>query len=211
MATESNTKTEQKKAAESAAEPKTDERAEATDKTEPQDAVTVTKTATAEKSGKDEPAAESEAVAHAGDEDDLLLDDADEQRRGGIFAGAAAIVSAALGVVSLSGTSLGEMMQARKQLMGQIQSQMGGGGGDQIQAMYGGPWHMTALFNGMFALLAVIVGGVLLAVLSGRGRTTAAWVRPVALGGLIIGAIGLLVSGGMFLDLFAPAPKLPGQ
>lgn len=165
----------------------------------------------ADKSAKDEPA--DEPVAHAADEDDLLLDDVDEttERRGGIVAGATAIVSAALGFVSLSGTSLGQMMQARKQLMGQIQSQMGGGGGDQIQAMYGGPWHITAVFNGAFALLAVLVGGVLLAVLSGRSRTTAAWVRPVALGGLIIGVIGLLVSGGMVLDLFAPAPKLPGQ
>jgi mevalonate kinase len=130
--------------------------------------------------------------------------------RTGMGAGAGAIVSAALGLVSLSGTSLSDQMQARKQLMGQIQSQMGGGGGDQIQAMYGGPWHMTALFNGMFALVAVIVGGALVAALGSRGRT-GGWARPVALGGLILGVIGLLVSGGMFFDLFAPAPKIPGQ
>ncbi|MCP6423758.1 hypothetical protein NL463_31060, partial [Klebsiella pneumoniae] len=58
------------------------------------------------------------------------------------------------------------------------------------------------------ALLAVVVGLVL--VLGPAARPGAgAWVRPVALGGLLLGVLGLLVSGGMYLDLFASTPVLP--
>ena len=71
-------------------------------------------------------------------------------------AGAAAIVSAGLGLTALTGSSVGEMMRDRKQLIGQIQSsaqaQQGGGAADQITALYGAPWHATALINGVFSL-----------------------------------------------------------
>jgi len=154
------------------------------------------------------------------EEDDDLDLDADEHRdaasvlRGGWGAGAAAVVSAGLGLSSLTGTSLSEMLRDRKQLIGQIESsaqgQSGGGGGaDQISALYGAPWHATALFNGIFALLAVVVGGVLLALVSKRADTRS-WVKALALGGLILGVLGLLVAGGMYLDVFASPPKVPG-
>lgn len=212
MATESTTKNE-KKAADAAGEPKDEE---LTDSSEAEATADAKPDAAAEKAAEpsdavdDEPQDEAEVAdpwdSAAGHED---ADDLDDGRRSGLGAGAAAIVSTALGLCSLTGTSLGEMIQARKQLMGNIDAQMGKGG-DQIQAMYGGPWHMTALFNGVFAVLAVLVGAVLLGVLSNR-RKTAGWIRPVALGGLILGVVGLVVSGGMFFDLFAPAPTLPGQ
>lgn len=133
--------------------------------------------------------------------------------RGGTGAGAGAVVSAALGFASLTGTSLSEMLRDRKQLIGQIESsaqgpQGGGGGADQINALYGAPWHATALLNGIFALLAVLVGGVLFALVAKRAET-ASWVKAVALGGVILGVIGLVVAGGMYLDLFAPAPEMP--
>ncbi|OEV12022.1 hypothetical protein [Streptomyces nanshensis] len=135
-------------------------------------------------------------------------------RRGsGLGAGAAAVVSAGLGLSSITGTSLSEMLRDRKQLIGQIESsaqgaQGGGGGADQINALYGAPWHATALLNGIFALLAVLVGGVLLA-LAARRADTRSWVKGVALGGVILGVIGLVVAGGMYLDLFASAPEVP--
>jgi hypothetical protein len=132
---------------------------------------------------------------------------------GGAGAGAAAVVSAGLGLSSITGTSLSEMLRDRKQLIGQIESQAqgpqgGGGGADQITALYGAPWHATALLNGIFALLAVLVGGVLLALVAKRAETRS-WVKAVALGGLVLGGIGLLVAGGMYLDLFAAAPEMP--
>lgn len=133
--------------------------------------------------------------------------------RGGLGAGAGAIVSAGLGLCSLTGTSFSEMLRERKQLIGQIESsaqgpQGGGGGADQINALYGAPWHASAMINGIFALLAVIVGGVLLAVLAKRVGTPS-WVKAVALGGLVLGAIGMLLAGGMYFDLFASAPEMP--
>lgn len=149
--------------------------------------------------------------------DDGLADDdtghATAVRGGsGIGAGAAAVVSAALGLCSITGTSLSEMLRDRKQLIGQIESsaqaQGGGGGADQITALYGAPWHATALLNGIFALLAVLVGGVLLGLVAKRAGTKS-WVKAVALGGVILGGVGLLVAGGMYLDLFASAPEVP--
>ncbi|AXK37132.1 hypothetical protein DVA86_06360 [Streptomyces armeniacus] len=131
---------------------------------------------------------------------------------GGSFAaGAAAVVSAGLGLCSLTGTSLGEMLRSRKELIGQIESSTGGGGGggeEQIDAFYSTPWHTAAVLNGIFALAAVIIGGVLLGLLVQRAETKS-WVKAVALGGLILGALGLLVSLGMYFDLFASTPELP--
>jgi hypothetical protein len=183
-----------------------------------------TTTATAGKdSGGAATAEEARAGALTDDEHDDYADDgfADDETgtavpvRGGLGAGAAAVVSAGLGLSSITGTSLSEMLRDRKQLIGQIESsaqapQGGGGGADQISALYGAPWHATALLNGVFALIAVVVGGVLLALVAKRAETRT-WVKAVALGGLILGAIGLLVAGGMYLDLFAAPPKVPGQ
>ncbi|MGW7352140.1 hypothetical protein [Streptomyces sp. NPDC054784] len=131
--------------------------------------------------------------------------------RGGFAAGAAAIVSAGLGLSSLTGTSLGEMLRSRKELIGQIESSTGGGGGagdDQIDAFYSAPWHTAALLNGIFAATAVIIGGVVLGMLVKRAETRS-WVKAVALGGVILGVLGLLVSLGMYFDLFASTPELP--
>lgn len=123
-------------------------------------------------------------------------------------AGAAAVVSAGLGLSSLSGTSLGEMMRTRQELVGQIEASTGGGSGDQIQDLYSAPWNTVAMVNGIFALLAVLIGGVLLATLAKR-TGGARWVNAVALGGVVLGVLGLVVAGGMYLDLFASAPVLP--
>ncbi|MET0189858.1 MAG: hypothetical protein ABW212_12725 [Pseudonocardia sediminis] len=126
---------------------------------------------------------------------------------GSFVTGALALVGAGLGVASLTGTSLGDMMRARQELLGQITAATGGQI-DQIEALYGSPWSTAALVNGTFALLAVIVGAVLLAT-RGRRPDTSNLVKAVALGGTVLGVIGLLVSGGMYLDLFAAAPTLP--
>lgn len=127
---------------------------------------------------------------------------------GGFAAGAAAVVSAGLGLCSLTGTALGDMLRARKELMGQIEASTGGGGGDQIGSIYSAPWDTTALLNGFFAFIAVVVGGALLAVHAKRADTHP-WVKAVALGGVALGALGLIVAGGMYLDLFASKPELP--
>lgn len=126
---------------------------------------------------------------------------------GGGLAGAGAVVAAGLGLASLTGTSVGDMLRERESLVGQIQAATGSPG-DTIESFYGAPWDVAAVVNGVVALVAVLVGLVL--VLGPAARPAAgAWVRPVALGGLVLGVLGLLVSGGMYLDLFASTPVLP--
>lgn len=126
---------------------------------------------------------------------------------GGGLAGAGAVVAAGLGLASLTGTSVGDMLRERESLVGQIQAATGSPG-DTIESFYGAPWDIAAVVNGVVALVAVLVGLVL--VLGPAARPAAgAWVRPVALGGLVLGVLGLLVSGGMYLDLFASTPVLP--
>ncbi|MFE0376324.1 hypothetical protein ACFW1M_12200 [Streptomyces inhibens] len=120
----------------------------------------------------------------------------------GIAAGAGAVVAAGLGLASVTGTWLGTLMAERQQLLGQIKLQSRQAT-DQISAVYGTPWHTTALVNGVFALLAVIVAAVVLS------RPRATWVRAVAWGGLALGVLGILISAGMYLDLFASMPSIP--
>ncbi|TQM10042.1 hypothetical protein FB558_5823 [Pseudonocardia kunmingensis] len=99
-------------------------------------------------------------------------------------------------------------MRSRQEIVGQIEATVSGGAGDQVDALYGAPWHTAALVNGVIALLAVLVGGVLLAAHS-RRTGTASWIKALALGGAVLGALGMLVAGGMYLDLFAAQPQLP--
>ncbi|QHC25329.1 hypothetical protein [Streptomyces sp. GS7] len=120
----------------------------------------------------------------------------------GVAAGAGAVVAAGLGLASLTGTWLGTLMAERQTLLGQIKLQSGKAT-DQIATVYGAPWHTTALVNGVFAVLAMLVAAV---VLTGRRST---WVRAVAWGALALGVLGLLISAGMYLDLFASMPTIP--
>ncbi|GAU65597.1 putative hypothetical protein [Streptomyces sp. NBRC 110611] len=154
-----------------------------------------TKDATEDEDGT---AKDAEDGEESGDEDTVS-----ERRSGaGIFGGAGAVVAAGLGLASVTGTYVGRLMGERQTLMGQIKLQSGQAT-DQIAAMYGTPWHTTALVNGVFALLAVLVAVVVLA------WPRAAWVRAVAWGGLALGVLGLLVSAGMYFDLFANLPTIP--
>lgn len=172
---------------------------------------TRTETLSAGGTGAAGDAGDPEDADEAGYADETVVVSAAPRRSVG--AGAAAVVSAGLGLCSLTGTSFGEMLRERKQLIGQIESsaqgpQGGGSGADQINALYGAPWHAGAMVNGFFALIAVVVGGVLLATVAKRAETSS-WVKAVALGGVVLGGIGILVAGGMYFDLFASAPEMP--
>lgn len=128
---------------------------------------------------------------------------------GGAAVAGGAVVSAGLGLASLTGTSLGDMFRAREELLGQIAA-FTGGGGNQIDALYTSPWHTVALVNGVFALLAAIIGAVL-AFGPARKPGAPAWGRALALGGFVLGIIGIVVSGGMYIDLFAAPPQMPAM
>ncbi|MGA5564676.1 hypothetical protein ACPCUV_26395 [Streptomyces platensis] len=161
----------------------------------------------------DEQADDNAALAAQDEASDLGADDGtDEPGHGtdtapvaastGIAAGAGAVVAAGLGLASVTGTWLGTTMAERANLMGQIKLQSGKAS-DQIAAVYGASWHTNAMVNGVFALLAVIAAAVALT------RSRATWVRAVAFGGLALGVLGILISAGMYLDLFGSMPTVP--
>ncbi|MFE7661856.1 hypothetical protein [Streptomyces celluloflavus] len=188
------------------AEPK--EGAEAKESTEAKEGAGAEATGkTAPAADKDAAAADAAVAAEDGSDDPEDLDDLDEdaapeRAATGVAAGAGAVVAAGLGLASVTGTWLGTLLAERQTLVGQIKLQSGKAT-DQIATVYGTPWHTTALVNGVFALLAVLVAAVALT------NPRATWVRAVAWGGLALGVLGLLISVGMYFDLFAALPSIP--
>ncbi|MFF0062272.1 hypothetical protein ACFYRC_12060 [Streptomyces sp. NPDC005279] len=156
------------------------------------------------------PAAEKNKTGHETDDETGhetgygTDDDARETPRGlsGIGAAAGAVVAAGLGVVALSGSWVGKIAAERQTLIGQIKTAQGGTPAQQISALYGDAWHTTALVNGVFALFALIVGGAVLALPQKAG-----WVRAFALAGAALGVLGLIVSAGMYFDVFLSLPS----
>ncbi|MEU3686847.1 hypothetical protein [Streptomyces narbonensis] len=189
------TKTDEK-TAETAPEPKT----EASSEVEAATGATPEPDAPAK---PDAQAASAEPAADASDDeapDDELL--AETPAGTGVGAGGAAVVSAALGAVALTGTWTGKVVSERETLIGQITSQSGPPA-QQISEIYGDAWHSTALVNGVFSLLALVTA-VLVLVLARPERPV--WVRAVALGGAVLGGLGLLLSAGTYFDLFLSLP-----
>ncbi|MFD9631145.1 hypothetical protein [Streptomyces violascens] len=154
------------------------------------------------------------AALEDGLDDEGDADELDEPApRPAFGTGAAAVVASALGAVSLSGTWMGKTLSERATLVGQIKTSQNGTAAQQIQEIYGNSWHTTALVNGVFALLALVVGAFVLArpAFGTPGRAEQpVWVKAVALAGIVLGVIGLLISAGMYLDLFAALPSTKG-
>ncbi|MFJ8311154.1 MULTISPECIES: hypothetical protein [unclassified Streptomyces] len=160
-------------------------------------------------------AAPESAEAHDAEDDGLDAEPDDEPApaRAGFGTGAAAVVAGALGAVSLSGTWMGKTLSERQTLIGQIKTAQSSTAAQQIQEIYGNSWHTTALVNGVFALLALVVGGCALArpAFGTPGRADQpVWVKAVALAGVVLGVLGLLISAAMYLDLFAALPSAKG-
>ncbi|MEV7842579.1 hypothetical protein AB0O50_01245 [Streptomyces cyaneofuscatus] len=176
-------------------------------------AVTEDPTATAVPAeDRDEVAVPAEATDQAEDDglepEDLEPDPFTEARQG-VGAGATAVVSAALGIVALTGAWSGRVAAERETLMGQIQTAGGSSAAQQISEIYGDAWHTTALVNGVFAVLALLVGAFVLArpaFGAPATRPQPAWIRAVALAGVALGTLGVLISAGMYFDLFLSLP-----
>ncbi|MEV5675280.1 hypothetical protein [Streptomyces sp. NPDC052179] len=143
------------------------------------------------------------------DDEDLEPDAFAEASRG-VGAGAAAVVAAGLGIVSLTGAWTGRVAAERETLIGQISTSGGGSAAQQISEIYGDAWHTTALVNGLFALLALLVGLFVLvrpAFGAPSDRPQPGWIRAVALAGVALGVLGVLISVGMYFDLFVALPS----
>lgn len=139
-------------------------------------------------------------------------DDAEEpeaKTSSGVGQGAAAVVSAALGLVSLSGGWIGTVAAARETLVGQLHTSSTASVGTQVKEVYGDAWHTTALWAGLFALAALITGAVVLArpAFGVPGRPQAAWIKSVAWAGVSLGVLGLLLAVLKYSDALLALPS----
>ncbi|WP_405829801.1 hypothetical protein [Streptomyces sp. NBC_01176] len=182
------------------------------------DEETVDGTATEEKpdgtavtEAETETAAEAEEQDHT--EDDAPVDEdvpaAGEKTAPGVGQGAAAVVSAGLGIVSLTGSWVATVAAARETLVGQLQTSSSASVATQVKEVYGDAWATTALVGGLFALAALIVGVVVLArpAFGAPGRPQAAWIKSVAWAGVSLGVVGLVLAVAKYSDILLGLPS----
>lgn len=183
----------------------TEETTSATESTELTEKDTKAAAGSAERGAGTTDAAAAADGAGSNDAEDADARDTDGVEAGpratGLGSAAAGVVAAGLGVVALSGTWAGRVAAERQTLIGQIKTAQGGTPAQQIAAVYGNAWHTTALVNGVFALLALIVGVTVLALPQKAG-----WVRAFAVAGVVLGVLGVIVSAGMYFDLLLGMP-----
>ncbi|KUO17866.1 hypothetical protein [Streptomyces dysideae] len=153
--------------------------------------------------------AEVDAEGADDDEEFVAESPATEDGSAGVGLGAGAVVSAALGLVSLTGGWIGTVASARETLIGQLETSSNASVATQIEAVYGDAWQTSALWAGLFALLALIVGVVVLArpAFGAPGRTQAPWIKSVAWAGVSLGVIGLLLAVLKYTDALLGLPS----
>lgn len=197
------TKTEDEIAAEAAAKPA---ESEVVDTTDAKDDATKVEAVKVEKSAASEDAVDVDAD----DADELVVvEEVAPAKSSGVFQGAAAVVSAALGVIGLSGGWLGTVAAARSNIVGQLETKQSASVADQIQALYGDSWQITALIAGAFALAALVVGFVVLVkpAFGAPDQVQAPWIKSVAWAGVALGVIGLLLAIAKYSDLIFGLPS----
>ncbi|WP_369215226.1 hypothetical protein [Streptomyces flavofungini] len=163
------------------------------------------------------PDTEADAEADADDADDAAdAADADDAavppaKSTGVGQGAAAVVSVALGVVGLSGGWLGTVAGARSNIIGQLETAQSASVANQIQALYGDSWKITALIAGIFALAALVIGFAVLVrpAFGAPGKEQAPWIKSVSWAGVALGVIGLLLAIAKYSDLLLGLPSAP--
>jgi hypothetical protein len=206
------TKTEDEAGTETGTEAQRDEKA--VELTKGDETAATEETEGAERAADKAEGTGDQADAEALDED---AEDAEDAEAGGAAAGgsgvglgAAAVVSAGLGIVSLTGSWVGTIAQARDSLYGQLETTQSAGVAEQIKQVYADSWNANALVAGCFALLALIVGVVVL-VRPAFGNPDqvpqAPWVKSVAWAGVSLGVIGLLLAVLKYSDVLLSMPS----
>ncbi|MET9549811.1 hypothetical protein ABZY36_31545 [Streptomyces sp. NPDC006627] len=144
------------------------------------------------------------------DADDVVVV-AGPAKSSGVGQGAAAVVSAALGVIGLSGGWLGTVAAARSNIVGQLETARSASVAKQIQVLYGDSWKITALIAGIFALSALVTGFVVLVrpAFGAPGKEQAPWIKSVAWAGVVLGVIGLILAVAKYSDLLLGLPSAP--
>ncbi|WP_328493791.1 hypothetical protein OHS59_14385 [Streptomyces sp. NBC_00414] len=166
----------------------------------------------------DAEAADGRADSEILDEDETEAEDeraaAEAGAGSGVAMGAAAVVSAGLGIVSLTGSWMGTIAQARDSLYGQLETAQGSPVATQIKQVYADSWNANALVAGFFALAALIVGVVVLVrpAFGNPDRIPAQspWVKSVAWAGVSLGVIGLLLAALKYSDVLLGMPTTTG-
>ncbi|WP_327401129.1 hypothetical protein OG194_13600 [Streptomyces sp. NBC_01288] len=132
-----------------------------------------------------------------------------EEGPSGVGQGAAAVVSAALGFISLSGGWVGSVAAARETLVGQLHTASTASVSTQIKEVYGDAWHTTALWAGIFALVGALVGVAALVrpAFGTPGKPQATWIKSVAWAGVALGVVGLLLAVLKYTDLLLSLPS----
>ncbi|MEU9242586.1 hypothetical protein [Streptomyces sp. NPDC048385] len=127
----------------------------------------------------------------------------------GVGQGAGAVVSVALGLVSLTGGWIGTVAAARETLIGQLQTSSSASVAKQVKEVYGDAWATTALWAGLFALAALLTGVVVLArpAFGAPGKPQAPWIKSVAWAGVALGVIGLLLAVLKYSDALLALPS----
>jgi hypothetical protein len=144
----------------------------------------------------EEPAAEETAAEEAGPS--------------GVGQGAGAVVSAALGLVSLTGGWVGTVASARESLLGQLETSSSSSVATMVKEGYGDAWQASALWAGLFALAALITGVVVLArpAFGAPGRPQAPWIKSVSWAGVCLGVLGLLLAVLKYTDVLLGLPSV---
>ncbi|WP_405950764.1 hypothetical protein OG588_35175 [Streptomyces prunicolor] len=162
---------------------------------------------------------EAEAAEAVEDEDDLSEEEyaaelaklqlEEPEGPSGVGQGAAAVVSAALGFISLSGGWIGSVAAARETLKGQLHTASTASVATQIKEVYGDAWHTTALWAGIFALVGALVGVAALVrpAFGAPGKPQATWIKSVAWAGVALGVVGLLLAVLKYTDVLLSLPS----
>ncbi|MER6085314.1 hypothetical protein [Streptomyces sp. NPDC001833] len=201
------TKTADETGAETGAEATTDE--EKVSVTKSADDVAESATEAADGPDADLDAEDAEDAEDLVDDADLAGDLAEAEGPSGVGQGAAAVVSAALGLVSLTGGWIGTVAAARETLVGQLQTSSTASVAKQVKEVYGDAWATTALWAGLFALAALLTGVVVLArpAFGAPGKAQAPWIKSVAWAGVALGVIGLLLAVLKYSDALLGLPS----
>ncbi|WP_149825272.1 hypothetical protein [Streptomyces tailanensis] len=146
----------------------------------------------------------------AEDGDELL--EAQVKEPSGAGQGAGAIVSAALAVISLSGSWVGTVAAEREQISGNLEMQAATNAtvATQLEAVYGDAWQATAMWGGVFALIALIVGVAVLArpAFGVPGKPQPVWIKSVSWAGVSLGVIGLILAVLKYTDVWLGLPSV---
>ncbi|WP_374775950.1 hypothetical protein OG756_27280 [Streptomyces sp. NBC_01310] len=146
------------------------------------------------------------------DDDTFAEDQAEDEEPSHVGSAASAIVAAGLGVVALSGSWVAGIVSERASVAARLELSQAADANAQIAAQFVDPWHATAMVNGVFAALALIIATFVLALpaFSTPERILPTWVRSVSWAGIGLGALGVLLFVLMYFDLLLAIPKAAG-